>query len=254
MDLRVRRGSIFRAAKECLAPRRAACWSNEGSSHISREEKLMIRLTRSAAVALGFALCGAAMAPRGAAAQGAVAASCSIEEGSPKEVAQAYLRLNGAAGSTAKDAKLKALREAVKSASTNMDKGQNIPGRNYIMAKAYSMILQDSILPVVTTRGELGLVGGNAAERVDLVVAVDSLLDSVEKASPDCVTEAALYRQNQAWLNMLNAAIAAVDRNQLDTAEALVKRTLILHDQNPYGYQVLASIHARRGAGAKPLE
>jgi tetratricopeptide (TPR) repeat protein len=233
---------------------RAARFTSEGSSHISREEKLMIRLTRSAAVALGFALCGAVIAPRGAAAQGAVGASCSIEEGSPKEVAQAYLRLNGAAGSTAKDAKLKSLREAVKSASTNMDKGQNIPGRNYIMAKAYSMILQDSILPVVTTRGELGLVGGNAAERVDLVVAVDSLLDTVEKASPDCVTEAALYRQNQAWLNMLNAAIAAVDRNQLDTAETLVNRTLILHDQNPYGYQVLASIHARRGDQAKQME
>lgn len=213
----------------------------------------MIRPTMSVAVALGFALGASGLAPRSVAAQDA-AASCSIEEGSPKEVAQAYLRLNGAAGATAKDAKLKALREALKQASTNIDKGQNIPGRNYIMAKAYAMILQDSILPVMTTRGELGLVGGTPSERVDLVVAVDSLLDSVEKASPDCVAEAANYRQSQTWLNMLNSAIAAVDRNQLDSAEAIAQRTLILHDKNPYGYQVLASIAARRADVPKQMD
>src|SRR5687768_2092654 len=105
-----------------------------GTYHISREEKLMIRLTRSASVALGFALAAAVVAPRSAAAQDATGPSCSIEEGSPKEVAQAYLRLNAAANATSRDAKLKALREALKQASTNFDKGQNIHGRNYIMA------------------------------------------------------------------------------------------------------------------------
>ena len=214
----------------------------------------MIRLSRSASAALGFALTAAVLAPRSAAAQDAPGPSCSIEEGSPKEVAQAYLRLNGAAGATTKDAKLKALREALKQASTNIERGQNVPGRNYIMAKAYTMVLADSLLPVVTTRGDLGLVGGASTDRVDLVVAIDSLLDSVEQASPDCVAEAEMYRQNQTWLNMLNGAIAAVDRNQLDSAEMLASRTLILHDRNPYGYQVLASIAARRGDVPKQIE
>jgi len=215
----------------------------------------MIRLSMGAVGALGVALSAVAVGPRTAVAQGAVAGpSCSIEEGSPKEVATAYLRLNGAAGSTAKEAKLKALREAVKSASSNMDKGQNIPGRQYIMAKAFSMVLQDSLLPVMTTRSALGLVGGNPTESVDLIVAIDSLLDGVEKASPDCVGEAEMYRQNQAWLNLLNSAIASVDRNQLDSAEMLANRTLILHDRNPYGYQVLASIAARRGDNAKQAQ
>src|SRR5688572_18824580 len=213
----------------------------------------MIRLSMGASAALGLALTAAVVAPRSAAAQDA-AASCSIEEGSPKEVAQAYLSISKAAGSTARDAKLKALKDAVKQASTNFDKGQNVPGRNYIMAKAYSMMLQDSLLPVLTTRGDLSLVGGAPTERVDLVVAIDSLLDSVEKVAPDCVAEAEMYRQNQAWLNMLNGAIAAVDRNQLDTAEALATRTLILHDRNPYAYQVLASIAARRGDTPKQAE
>lgn len=214
----------------------------------------MIRLTKGASVALGFALTAAVVAPRSAVAQDATGPSCSIEEGTPKEVAQAYLRLNAAAGATARDAKLKALREALKQASTNMERGQNIHGRNYIMAKAYSMMLQDSLVPVMTTRGELGLVGGAGTDRVDLVVAIDSLLDTVEKAAPDCVAEAEMYRQNQAWLNMLNRAIAAVDREQLDSAEMLANRTMILHDKNPYGYQVLASIAARRGDVPKQME
>ena len=214
----------------------------------------MIRLTKGASVALGFALTAAVAAPRSAAAQDATGPSCSIEEGSPKEVAQAYLRLNAAAGATSRDAKLKALREAIKQASTNFERGQNIPGRNYIMAKAYAMILQDSLLPMTTTRGDLTVLGGANTERVDLVVAIDSLLDAVEKAAPDCAAEAEGYRQNQAWLNMLNGAIAAVDRDQLDSAEALANRTLILHDKNPYGYQVLASIAARRGDVPKQAE
>ena len=213
----------------------------------------MMRVTRSATAALGFAVCAAALSPRSSAAQDAPGPTCSIDEGSPKEVATAYLRLNSAHGATSRDAKLKALRDAIKQASTGMEKGQNIPGRNYIMAKAYSMILQDSLVPMMTTRGELGLVGGVPSERVDLIVAVDSLLDTVEKESPDCAAEAAAYRQNQAWLNLLNGAIAAVDREQLDSAETLARRTLVLFE-SPYGYQVLASIAARRGNSAQQIE
>jgi tetratricopeptide (TPR) repeat protein len=208
----------------------------------------------SAAVALGFALSAAVGVPRNAAAQDAAAASCSIEEGSPKEVATAYLRLNGASGAKDRAAKAKSLREAVKSASTGIEKGQNVPGRNYIMAKAYVMMLSDSIVPATATRADLGLVGGTPTERVDLVVAIDSLLDSVEKASPDCASETDMWRQNKPWLELLNSSIAALDRGQIDSAEAFANRTMILHAANPYGYQVLASIAARKADQAKQVE
>lgn len=214
----------------------------------------MIRPRKSAAVALAFALSAAVGVPRYVAAQDAAAASCSIEEGSPKEVATAYLRLNTASGAKDKAAKAKSLREAIKSASTAIDKGQNVPGRNYIMAKAYVLMLSDSIVPVMTTRGDLGLVGGAPADRVDLIVAIDSLLDSVEKAAPDCATETDMWRQNKPWLDLLNSAIAAMDRGQVDSAEMLATRTLVLHQTNPYGYQILASIAARKNESAKQAE
>ena len=56
----------------------------------------MIRPGKSAAVAFGLALSVAVGVPRTAAAQDAAGASCSIEEGSPKEVATAFLRLSSA--------------------------------------------------------------------------------------------------------------------------------------------------------------
>ena len=214
----------------------------------------MIRPRMGAAVVLGFALSAALGVPRNAAAQDAAAASCSIEEGSPKEVATAYLRLNGASGAKDKAAKAKSLREAVKSASTGIEKGQNVPGRNYIMAKAFVMMLSDSIVPVMTTRADLGLAAGTPTERVDMIVAIDSLLDSVEKAAPDCATETDMWRQNKPWLDLLNASIAAMDRGQVDSAEALANRTMILHTANPYGYQVLASIAARKADTKKQAE
>src|SRR5688500_3222162 len=178
----------------------------------------MIRPGKSAAVAFGLALSVAVGVPRYASAQDAGGASCSIEEGSPKEVATAYLRLSSASGAKDKAGKAKSLREAVKSASTGIEKGQNVPGRNYIMAKAYVLMLTDSIVSENTTRADLGLVGGSPTERVDVIVAIDSLLDSVEKAAPDCAAETDAWRQNQPWLNLLNASIAAMDRGQVDSA------------------------------------
>ena len=214
----------------------------------------MIRPGKSTFAALGLALSAVIGVPRFAAAQDAAAGSCSIEEGSPKEVATAYLRLSSASGAKDKAAKAKALREAVKSASTGIEKGQNVPGRNYIMAKAYVLMLSDSIVAENATRADLGLVGGAPTDRVDVIVAIDSLLDSVEKAAPDCATETDMWRQNQPWLNLLNASIAAMDRGQVDSAEVLANRTLVLHTANPYGYQILASIAARKNESAKQAE
>jgi tetratricopeptide (TPR) repeat protein len=107
----------------------------------------------------------------------------------------------------------------------------------------------------VATRADLGLAtGGAPTDRVDVIVAIDSLLDSVEKASPDCTTETDMWRQNKPWLDMLNGAIAALDRGQVDSAEALANRTLILHTANPYGYQILASIAARKNDSPKQMD
>jgi tetratricopeptide (TPR) repeat protein len=50
------------------------------------------------------------------------------------------------------------------------------------------------------------------------------------------------WRQQKPWLNTLNAAINALNANQLDSAEALARRSLLLDRHAPYAYSVLGSV------------
>ena len=206
----------------------------------------MIRTGKRAVPALGLAVSMMAVGAGGAWAQDPPPA-CSADDSKPTEVGMAYLRLSQVSSAPGKEQALKTLREAVGQAEKNIDRGQNIPGRAYIMAKAYVLILTDTLVPSpMTTRGAVGLTT-NPTASVDLVVAVDSLLDILEKAHPDCVAETEQWRQNPVWLDILNKAIVALDAQQVDSAEYYAKRTQILHENNPYGYQVLATVANRRG-------
>jgi tetratricopeptide (TPR) repeat protein len=54
------------------------------------------------------------------------------------------------------------------------------------------------------------------------------------------------WRQQKPWLNTLNSAINALNANQLDSAEAFAKRSLVLDRHAPYAYSVLGSIARNR--------
>ena len=76
--------------------------------------------------------------------------------------------------------------------------------------------------------------------------AADSAFSVVEKASPECATVISQWRQQKPWLNALNGAINALNAGQLDSGEALAKRSLILDRKAPYAYSVLGSIAKSR--------
>jgi tetratricopeptide (TPR) repeat protein len=68
---------------------------------------------------------------------------------------------------------------------------------------------------------------------------------------PECVPVIQQWRQQKPWLNALNGAINALNANQLDSAEMLAKRSLVLDRQPPYAYSVLGSIaHNRKDFAA----
>src|SRR5687767_9030794 len=108
----------------------------------------MSRIGRSAFAALGFALSAAVLVPATAMAQDAAAApkssaeACSVEYNGGT-VGTAYFQLTSATG--AKDKKLASLRNAVKNAAKDIEKGQNLPARNFIMGKAFVTMLTDSL-------------------------------------------------------------------------------------------------------------
>ena len=68
----------------------------------------------------------------------------------------------------------------------------------------------------------------------------------VEKASPECAAVISQWRQQKPWLNALNGAINALNAGQLDSAEILAKRSLILDRRAPYAYSVLGSVAQKR--------
>ena len=203
----------------------------------------MSRIGRSACAALGFALSAAMFAPAVALAQDAAAPksaadACSIDYVGGS-VPTAYYQLTSASGD--KNKKLGTLRKAVENAAKDIEKGQGLPARNFIMGKAFVVMLTDSLVPMNTTRGQLGLLT-NPQAPVDVVFAIDSLFDAVAAATPDCVPEINDWRQQRPWLDLLNAAIAAMQAQKFDSATMYADKSLLMYDNSPFAYQVLASV------------
>jgi tetratricopeptide (TPR) repeat protein len=204
----------------------------------------MSRIGRSAFAALGFALSAAVLVPAAAMAQDAAATKSSAEACSVEynggTVGTAYFQLTSSMGA-ARDKKLAGLRNAVKNAAKDIEKGQNLPARNFIMGKAFVTMLTDSLVTASTTRGQLGLET-NPTAPVDLIVTIDSLFDAVVAASPDCAPETSDWRQQKPWIDLLQGAIVAMQLQQFDSAAMLAEKSLLLYDRSPFAYQVLASV------------
>ena len=127
-----------------------------------------------------------------------------------------------------------------------VDNGNDNPtARNYLRGEAYIMYLMQPNTPAVVQRSVLGLTS-NPTGTIDLYAAADSAFSMVEKASPECLPLIAQWRQQKPWLNALNGAINALNAGQLDSAEMLAKRSLVLDRRAPYAYSVLGSIAQQR--------
>src|SRR5947207_2874031 len=79
-----------------------------------------------------------------------------------------------------------------------------------------------------------------------IVTRIQTAFSMGEKAMPECTAVITQWRQQKPWLNTLNGAINALNAGQLDSAEALAKRSLILDRKAPYAYSVLGSIAKSR--------
>jgi tetratricopeptide (TPR) repeat protein len=127
-----------------------------------------------------------------------------------------------------------------------VDNGSDNPNaRNFLRGEAYVIYLMQPNAQAVVPRSALGLTT-NPTATIDLYAAADSAFSAVEKASPECVTVIGQWRQQKPWLNALNGAINALNANQLDSAEMLAKRSLLLDRKAPYAYSVLGSVARER--------
>jgi tetratricopeptide (TPR) repeat protein len=135
-----------------------------------------------------------------------------------------------------------------------VDNGNDNPtARNFLRGQAYIIYLMQPNAQAIVQRGTLGMTT-NPTATVDLYAAADSAFSIVEKASPECVTVISQWRQQKPWLNALNGAINALNAGQLDSAEMLAKRSLVLDRHAPYAYSVLGSVAEQRKNSAAAME
>jgi tetratricopeptide (TPR) repeat protein len=135
-----------------------------------------------------------------------------------------------------------------------VDNGNDNPtARNYLRGQAYIIYLMQPNAQPVVQRSTLGITT-NPTATVDLYAAADSAFSIVEKASPECVTVVSQWRQQKPWLNALNGAINALNAGQLDSAEMLAKRSLVLDRHAPYAYSVLGSVAQQRKNSAAAMD
>jgi tetratricopeptide (TPR) repeat protein len=205
-------------------------------------------------VAAGMSLLAALAVPASAQVTAAATPACDIDVSLPRDLSGPYLQIQSAlTGDTAKAVRLRAVKSVMERASANIASGQHMPLRNFIMAKAIFLALQIKDFPVQTTRGELGLTL-SPSEPVDLIVALDSLLTTVEVSNPACEAETNVFRFTQLFVDMLQEATTLAQQEKLDSAEKIALRAQLLERKSPYTWQVLATVYTNKKEPVKAIE
>ncbi len=190
---------------------------------------------------IAAALTVGAIAASPLAAQNA-AASCDPTANTKGDIAKAQFSMTRAISASEKGNPMRDLQDALRLVDNGND---NPTARNYLRGEAYIVYLMQPNAQPVVARSVLGMTT-NPTATIDVFAAADSAFSMVEKASPECVPIIAQWRQQKPWLNTLNAAINALNAGQLDSAEMLAKRSLVLDRKAPYAYSVLGSIAKNR--------
>lgn len=194
---------------------------------------------RSTALA-AVAFAAAAALPDVAVAQGK---KCEMNLGSPFQINSAKLYLNRAMNLQGKpDEKPAHLRSTVNVLS-KAEKIDNQLARQYMLGKALLWYTEVPGQPIPRTRGEAGFET-NPNAPIDLLASADSAFTYVETTAPQCKDSTTLYRK-QPWVRLVNRANEAANANQLDSAEILARRSLLIY-RSPFGYNTLALVAQNR--------
>jgi len=178
---------------------------------------------------------------------------CEINEGKPQEIGRAMLALQVAQSANSPDAIQKQLKSAIGTIE-KADTKANPVGKSFVLGKALVMWMMQPDVPAAPKRGALGFAT-NPDATIDLIAAVDSNFNVVETSLPaSCPSQTAAWRQQKAWVAMVNSAIDQVNNDRLDSAEATANRSLVLFRGAPYGYMVLGKVAQKRNQTAEALK
>jgi len=194
----------------------------------------MSAFLRPALRAVGLAVACAGIA-------GAQEKACEVNESRPTAIGRATLAVQVAQSTQDPATAAKQLSAAVKGLTDNAEKMDNQVGRNLVLGKALVLWSIQPNAELVTTRGALGYAS-NPAGSIDLAAAIDTAFKVVEAAHPECVAETAQWRGQRAWVALVNQAIEKLNAEQLEEAEQIADRAIMLNPFGPYGYVIKGNV------------
>jgi tetratricopeptide (TPR) repeat protein len=180
--------------------------------------------------------------------------ACEIDEGQPAQVARAMLDLQMMQSAGKPEDAAKQLRDAIKLLGEG-DMKRNPVGRAFVMGKTLvSWMAQPAMASGYSTRAALGFTT-DPTGNYDLVAGIDSAFSIVEASNPDCASQTAGWRQQKAWVDMVNKAFELSNEGgaKTDSAVAIAKRSLQLYKGAPYAYMVLAKGAAEKNNVAEAI-
>lgn len=179
---------------------------------------------------------------------------CEINESRPSQIGRATLSVQVASGAQDPSAAAKQLTNAVKlmteKKSETMD---NQVGRNFVLGKALVLWSMQPNVTMLTKRGTLGYAT-EPEGTVDLALAIDSAFKVVETAHPECISETSRWRGQKPWVDLVNSAIEQMNADNVDSAEAVAQRAILLNPYAPYGYVVLANVKQKRNQSSEAFK
>jgi tetratricopeptide (TPR) repeat protein len=193
---------------------------------------------RSASLALS--LLAAAVVP----AMGQGAAACQIDYGKPGQVKDANKQVETNEIIGKPEDKRKAFIRAVTLLTKEPEKVRaNQVAANMVLGRALIDLAMLPDMPRTVRRGDVGFTMDPDAT-IDLLATADSLLDGVEAQMPGCKAETEGWRRNP-YSTLVNEAVNAYNAQQIDSADVLVRRSLMIYDNYPvayFGYNILGNI------------
>ena len=199
----------------------------------------------AALLASSFAASTPAFAQTSAAPAAAAGPVCEIDQNKGQNVARATLSMAQAQAALKGGNPGKELRTIVGLLNAPGIKTENPVGRAYLLGSAYLLLLEQPGINPIAVRSTIGHTV-NPTATIDLYAAADSALTVVEQSSAACASFVGPFRQQKPWLAVTNAAITALNANQLDSAEIFARRSLTLDRTSPYAYSVMASVEKSR--------
>jgi len=192
---------------------------------------------RSASLAL--TLLTAAVLP--AMAQGE---ACRIDYGKPGQVKDANKAVETSEVIGKPEDKRKNFTKAITLVTKEPEKVKvNQAGADLVHGRALIDLAALPDMPAMVRRGDIGYTA-NPDATMDLLVTADSLFDVVEMAMPACKAETEGWRRGP-YSVLVNDAVNAYNAQQLDSAEKLVRRSLMIYDNYPvsyFGYNILGNV------------